>query len=689
MAITSIIYVIVLLESIFHAGQCEYVSFLCGARQERSLGAVDGRNVSVQFLLEDPLNENQSIVWAKWVDEKNQLLDDVDKETINRDRYKLTNVAGERTINLSIAFSEPSDSGEYVLKIHHKDQKLCTIASFNITIESTEPVCSTLYDQETRRLQMSCEWMQVNVGDQVQLLVGDQVLYEYGTSDMNIDGDFNSTNIFSVYSSIEDVHNGRVMPSVCLINNKDKSNNNTCSFHFVQDLRLHSFFECCPEGETDADVLWYTNGSILIPLSPNNTVSFVHEGRLSLFCGPGVPSKNKTVLLRNIGNFIQEKECNVSLSTFDTPEGNANCAIMNAKCKNVSNRNSLEDVESNTGSTSTERTVSKVVDENSDRDIEARKIPIWVLVTLGLSILCCIVTGFITCFYRALRKYLPCLGKTVHESLPTASTGVFVNTQHSDISGGMVNLDLLSTRHRSHNTIIRGAVTSEAIKDHGNLQQSQDVKVSGSFRTDHEALVHKQREPESHCFGHLPSKSTSNDGDLSGAIGFTKYDSEAYPDSPDSVYCSVDDIKGAPGDVDIDQLNSHAISIQHPSPSPKDQPHVQASFSASVRPGKIPRNSSSARLKKAAQTDADMDLLYSKPDMSRKTNRIRVLESDYDDPRSPGLDLGLTRRCKLNEEPNILEHDKDCGMSLTDLYENNIANPTDELVDDEGLYVNY
>ena len=81
--------------------------------------AVNGRNFSMRFALNDPLTENQSLVWAKWITLDNRLLDNIDNTSANRERYKLTKESGKNVIDLFIAFTELSDSGKHVVKIHH------------------------------------------------------------------------------------------------------------------------------------------------------------------------------------------------------------------------------------------------------------------------------------------------------------------------------------------------------------------------------------------------------------------------------------------------------------------------------------------------------------------------------------------------------------------------------------------
>ena len=56
--------------------------------------------------------------------------------------------------------------------------------------------------------------------------------------------------------------------------------------------------------------------------------------------------------------------------------------------------------------------------------------------------------------------------------------------------------------------------------------------------------------------------------------------------------------------------------------------------------GRSQQNASMVSIARVPEVDSDVDALYSKPDMSRKTNKMTSLESDYDDPRPPGTNSG-------------------------------------------------
>ena len=65
-------------------------------------------------------------------------------------------------------------------------RQLCFIFQLNLIIKEIKPICETFFDKRHWKLQMSCQWLQVNDGDRARLVAGDQVLYEHETSQMNL-----------------------------------------------------------------------------------------------------------------------------------------------------------------------------------------------------------------------------------------------------------------------------------------------------------------------------------------------------------------------------------------------------------------------------------------------------------------------------------------------------------------------
>ena len=631
----------------------------------------------MRFALNDPLTENQSLVWAKWITLDNRLLDNIDNTSANRERYKLTKESGKNVIDLFIAFTELSDSGKHVVKIHHGTQSLCAIAVFNLTIEETAPICSTLFDQEIRRVQMSCEWVQVNLGDQVQLLAGNQVVYAYETTEMNIDGDFNSTNTFSVYLPLENVYDERVVPSMCLISNRKRSVNKSCTFLPIRNLTLRSVFECCTTEDADAIKVWYNNGSNLIPLILTEKLSLIHVVPFSFFCG--VESGNNTVLLRSIGNIdlVQGKQYNISLLALGRTEGRNNYND-NLMCENISFevRNTDEDIQYpeenrdlSTKPDNTERIEITVTPEAS----KTNKVSTWVWAMLVLSLIFCLVTGSVNCYYMVLRKYRHHFEKEINNAVQSESTVAIGDTGTQSEDRGNLHLQELQSCRDSD---LRGATALQCLIGEGRHKRNQVRKAHISNKQDGPPSLHLQHQHGEHersCFAHQPTNFTSNWEDHKRTIGRTTTGLDTNPDKHirhdlasvpylDTAYCSVDDVKGTSKDTSKELRPSQSGGSQQ---------------NASMSMARVP------------EVDSDVDALYSKPDMSRKTNKMTSLESDYDDPSPPGTNPGSFLGRNSSQDTFVLEHGSEpLVLNHTDFFGNMIANPTDELTDGGELYIN-
>ena len=694
--------IVIILLAVFQMTFCESDLFWCGDKQEVALEAVNGRNFSVRFALNDPLTEVQSLVWAKWITLDNRLLDNIDNTSANRERYKLTIESGKNAIDLFIAFTELSDSGKHVVKINYGKQSLCAIAIFNLTIEGTAPICSTLFDQDIRRVQMSCAWVQVNLGDQVQLLAGNQVVYEYETTEMNIDGDFNSTNKFSVYLPLENVHDKRVVPSMCFISNSNRSVNKSCTFLPIRSQTLRSEFECCTTEEADAIKFWYNNESNLIPLIFTDKLSLIHVGPFSFFCG--IQSGNKTVLLHSIlnVNLVEGKQYNISLSALGRTEGSNN-SNDNLMCDNIffEVRNTDEDIQYpkenldlNTMPDNTERIEITVTPEASNTN----KVSTWVWAILVLSLIFCLVIGSVNCYYMVLRKYRYHFEKEINDAMQIESMVAIGDTITQSEDRGNLHLQELQSCRDSK---LRGATVLQGSIGQERHKQNQVRKAPMSNLQSRSPSLHSHHQhsdPESSWFAHRPTNYTPNREDHKGAIGRTTTGFDTNPDKhirqdlasalyPDTAYCSVDDVKGTSKDISKEHRPSHAPSFPYPNPSPKDHFDMGASMTSPslFKSGVSQQNASMMSMARVPEVDTDVDALYAKPDMSRKTNKMTSLESDYDDPRPPGNYLGRNS----GQDTFVLEHGSEpLVLNHTDFFGNMIANPTDELTDGGELYIN-
>ena len=107
-------------------------------------------------------------------------------------------------------------------------QILCTVLILNLTVESIEPTCLTIFDKERKRIQMTCQWVQVIEGEQAHFVdAGNQVLYAHETLNVRFDGRLNLTNKCSVYIDPRDIFDERTLPVKCVTShpkrNKEKN----------------------------------------------------------------------------------------------------------------------------------------------------------------------------------------------------------------------------------------------------------------------------------------------------------------------------------------------------------------------------------------------------------------------------------------------------------------------------------
>ena len=84
---------------------------------------------------------------------------------------------------MSIMFTDENDTGTHTVSLYERGRQLCFIFQLNLIIKEIKPICETFFDKKRWKLQMSCQWLQVNDGDRARLVAGDQVLYEHETSE--------------------------------------------------------------------------------------------------------------------------------------------------------------------------------------------------------------------------------------------------------------------------------------------------------------------------------------------------------------------------------------------------------------------------------------------------------------------------------------------------------------------------
>lgn len=252
------LWLFLILQSFYQFSLCEDHVLLCkGSKStEKSFHVLNGRHFSLSILQEDPILSTQSLVWTKgestWEKRHNGTLEftggNVSFDVTRYDLIEDTN----GTLTLIISFVESNDMGKHVISIHIGAQNLCTVFVLNLTVESSEPSCLTIFDKKKNKLQMTCQWVQVIEGEQAHLVDnGNHVIYESSIKHMNFDRRFNLTNKFSVYVDSGQIYDGRTLPDKCIISHPNRERVKTCKFSPVKrytiqnDKTKNVTFQCC------------------------------------------------------------------------------------------------------------------------------------------------------------------------------------------------------------------------------------------------------------------------------------------------------------------------------------------------------------------------------------------------------------------------------------------------------------
>ena len=163
------------------------------------------------------------------------------------------------------------------------------------------------------------------------------------------------------------------------------------------------------------------------------------------------------------------------------------------------------------------------------------------------------------------------------------------------------------------------------------LPARQDLMCRPFVHTKHKAKEHSLTAGE--C---PPTTDYSAPGDSDHHYEHTE--SVVVPSAPslDNTYCSLDDVEG--GTANTKATDSH---VSNPLPYHQeglfDPYSVSKACSSSAG---TPKTSPELPLTDIIPNQrAEVEQLYAKPDMSRKTKKTTPSESDYDDPRDPGKDF--------------------------------------------------
>ena len=327
-------------------------NLFCNNEQERSMIAIDGQTIHVNFTV-DELQENQYLVW-NIPDSEFQLPFDMsigNNMSLQSGRYSLTyfQQAGH-SYEMSIMLTDKHDTGTHTVTLNEGGRQLCFIFLLNLIIKETNPICETLFDKKRGKLQLSCQWLQVNDWDRARLVAGDQVLYEHETFQMNLDGHYNVTNKYSIFLPPEKLYDAFIVPTMCEVVYTKTNRSNTCRFRtapgdFVRSNLAKSenaTFTCC-------NTSWFTVDSS--SLKRLNSTESISASFPILLCGVEGDDSNMLVI-RSIGYLnvdVQENLDIVSVLMNATRDPNASnyssdgfqCQILTVYTDNISKGRSL------------------------------------------------------------------------------------------------------------------------------------------------------------------------------------------------------------------------------------------------------------------------------------------------------------------------------------------------------------
>ena len=174
------LYLFLIFQSFHQSTLCEDHGLGCNGLRglSKSIHVLNGRNVSVMLPpLQTTLQSTQSLVWTKgestWEKRHNGNLEFIGGNvSFDVTRYDLIEDTNG-TLTLIISFIESNDTGKHVISIYDGALQICTVFILNLTVESKEPTCLTIFDKERKKIQMTCQWVQVIKGEQAHIVDGE------------------------------------------------------------------------------------------------------------------------------------------------------------------------------------------------------------------------------------------------------------------------------------------------------------------------------------------------------------------------------------------------------------------------------------------------------------------------------------------------------------------------------------
>ena len=589
-------------------------------------------------------------------------------------------------------FVEINDMGKHVISIYNGAQFICSVLILNLTVESLEPTCLTVFDEERKKIQMTCQWVQVIEGEQAHLIsAGNRVIYAHETLNINVDGRFNLTNKFSVDVETRDIFDERTLPDKCVILNQKQNEEKQCKFppverYTIQDAKTENVsFQCCTANKNISFTSWYIVDDEVIPISFTEDIFITASDPILFLCGEE-KNKSNSMLLYSMGSVDVGMGSFYTISVSDrNPFSNSTDGkLCHTISVNVSRNTSISLISEETNPTqvaSSKPMLTDATTEESKNTCTCTSTSLIVSLTIvsaisfSLTMYVCFINirGF---YWRRMRPKLnveinssPAAGDDATESLELTNISSAPSQPRRDLSPDTI----VEEQHGTGNAIIHACQESQ----HGPLSYFQgefgqmDNRSIAHTRNNHEQNEVKNRHSDQRLREtEHPSTGTADSIQIGGARPTVVVPSAPFQDS---TYCSLDDVKGTPSNTGI-AFPMTFQSSSYPSYGQTDHSDLY-NVIGDKRPYAVERKDgrNDATANRSGPTK-NVDELYAKPDMSRKTKKIAVLESDYDDPRVPGDDF------YWNASYSVVNNSQ--------IYSNSVANTPDEMNCDGILYLN-
>ena len=509
-------------------------------------------------------------------------------------------------------------------------------------------------------------------------------MYAHDTLNINVDGRFNLTNKFSVYIDPRDIFDGRALPEKCVILNHKRNEEKTCKFsplvqYTIQDAETKNVtFQCCTANKDIFSTWLYKVGDEFIPINFTEDIFLPASDRIFFLCGEMTNNSNSMLLYImeswNVGNFNDYTTSVSERNLLSNSTDGKKCQTISVIVPRNTSLLMLSEDTNATHVTSSNMTLTNSTVKGSLYTSSSLTISLTILSAIAFSLTICMCFINIRGFCR--RRMKQKLNVELNSS-PAAGVDATESLELTNISSAQSQprRDLVEEQHGTGNAIIHACQESQ----HGPLSYFQgDFGQMDNRSIAHTRKNHEHDEVKERHYDHRLRKTERSSIGTADSIHIgSAPPTVVVPSAPfqDSTYCSLDDVKDTPSNTCIASPMSFR-SLTHPSDGQTDHSDPYNVIRdkrlcvLSVERKDEWQDSSAVR----SGPKRNIDELYAKPDMSRKTKKIAALESDYDDPRVPGDDF------YRNASYSVVKNSQ--------IYSNSVANTPDEMNCDGMLYMN-